>query len=53
MRIKSKRVIMIRSWNGHTPLIHPDAFISEFAYVVGNVEIVVNALHFFLRPRYF
>ncbi len=30
---------MIRSWNGFTPVIHPDAFISEFAYVVGNVEI--------------
>jgi carbonic anhydrase/acetyltransferase-like protein (isoleucine patch superfamily) len=30
---------MIRSFNGHTPKIHPDAFISEAAYVVGNVEI--------------
>ena len=29
----------IRSLNGHTPIIHPDAFVSEFAYVVGNVEI--------------
>ena len=29
----------IRSLNGHTPVIHPDAFVSEFAYVVGNVEI--------------
>jgi carbonic anhydrase/acetyltransferase-like protein (isoleucine patch superfamily) len=30
---------MIRSWKGHTPKIHPDAFVSEFAYVVGDVEI--------------
>lgn len=29
----------IRSLNGKTPKIHPDAFISEFAYVVGDVEI--------------
>jgi carbonic anhydrase/acetyltransferase-like protein (isoleucine patch superfamily) len=30
---------LIRSFNGKTPKIHPDAFISEAAYVVGNVEI--------------
>ncbi|HWO73387.1 MAG TPA: gamma carbonic anhydrase family protein [Dehalococcoidia bacterium] len=30
---------MIRSWKGYTPKVHPDAFVSEFAYVVGDVEI--------------
>lgn len=30
---------MIRSFDGHTPKIHPTAFISEAAYVVGEVEI--------------
>jgi carbonic anhydrase/acetyltransferase-like protein (isoleucine patch superfamily) len=30
---------MIRSWKGITPQIHPRAFVSEFAYVVGDVEI--------------
>jgi carbonic anhydrase/acetyltransferase-like protein (isoleucine patch superfamily) len=30
---------MIRSVNGKTPKIHPTAFISEAAYVVGDVEI--------------
>lgn len=30
---------MIRSLEGITPNIHPTAFISEFAYVIGNVEI--------------
>ena len=30
---------MIRSWNGHTPKIDPEAFVSEFAYVIGDVEI--------------
>ena len=30
---------MIRSLNGKTPKIHPDAFVSEAAYVVGYVEI--------------
>src|SRR5262245_24590396 len=30
---------MIRSFGGKTPVIHPDAFVSEFAYVVGDVEI--------------
>jgi carbonic anhydrase/acetyltransferase-like protein (isoleucine patch superfamily) len=30
---------MIRALRGKTPVIHPDAFVSEFAYVVGDVEI--------------
>ncbi|MDD9995610.1 MAG: hypothetical protein OXS35_07695 [Dehalococcoidia bacterium] len=30
---------MIRSINGKTPRVHPGAFVSEFAYVVGDVEI--------------
>ena len=30
---------MIRSVNGKTPRIHPGAFVSEFAYVVGDVQI--------------
>ena len=30
---------MIRSLDGMTPKIHPTAFISEFAYVIGDVEI--------------
>jgi carbonic anhydrase/acetyltransferase-like protein (isoleucine patch superfamily) len=30
---------LIRSFRGHTPKIHPEAFISEAAYVIGNVEI--------------
>ena len=30
---------MIRSWNGLTPKIDPKAFVSEFAYVIGDVEI--------------
>ncbi len=30
---------MIRSFGGKTPRIHPDAFVSEMAYVVGDVEI--------------
>jgi carbonic anhydrase/acetyltransferase-like protein (isoleucine patch superfamily) len=30
---------MIRSLAGKTPVIHPAAFVSEFAYVVGDVEI--------------
>ena len=30
---------MIRSFDGHTPKIHPTAFVSEAAYVVGEVEI--------------
>ena len=34
---------MIRSHKGHTPKIHPTAFISEAAYVVGDVEIGENS----------
>ncbi len=30
---------MIRSLRGKTPVIHPTAFVSEAAYVVGDVEI--------------
>ena len=30
---------MIRSLGGKTPKIHPTAFVSEAAYVVGDVEI--------------
>ncbi|HWC30602.1 MAG TPA: gamma carbonic anhydrase family protein [Dehalococcoidia bacterium] len=30
---------MIRTFQGKTPVIHPDAFVSEFAYIVGDVEI--------------
>ena len=30
---------MIRSLGGKTPKIHPTAFISEAAYIVGDVEI--------------
>ena len=30
---------MIRSFKGKTPKIHPTAFISETAYIVGDVEI--------------
>jgi len=30
---------MIRSFNGKTPRIHDSAFVSEAAYVVGDVEI--------------
>ncbi|MCY4653100.1 MAG: gamma carbonic anhydrase family protein, partial [Dehalococcoidia bacterium] len=30
---------MIRSLGDATPKIHPTAFISEFAYVIGDVEI--------------
>jgi carbonic anhydrase/acetyltransferase-like protein (isoleucine patch superfamily) len=30
---------MIRSFDGKTPRVAPSAFVSEFAYVVGDVEI--------------
>ena len=30
---------MIRSVNGKQPQVHPNAFVSEFAYVAGDVEI--------------
>ena len=34
---------MIKTFNGITPYIHPTAFISEAAYVVGNVRIGENS----------
>ena len=34
---------MIRSFNGKTPEIHESAFVSEAAYVVGDVEIGENS----------
>lgn len=34
---------MIKSFNGKTPQIHPTAFVSETAYVVGEVTIGENA----------
>lgn len=34
---------MIRTFNGKTPKIHETAFISEAAYVVGDVEIGENS----------
>ncbi len=34
---------MIRSFNGFTPSIHPSAFVSEAAYIVGNVTIGENS----------
>jgi len=36
-------VNMIRSFNGKTPRIHESAFISETAYVIGDVEIGENS----------
>jgi carbonic anhydrase/acetyltransferase-like protein (isoleucine patch superfamily) len=30
---------VIRSWEGHTPIIHPTAFVSEAAYIVGRAEV--------------
>ncbi len=30
---------MLRSFNGRSPKVHPTAFVSEAAYVVGDVEI--------------
>ena len=30
---------MIREFQGKKPKIHPTAFVSEFAYVIGDVEI--------------
>ena len=30
---------MIRSLDGVSPRVHPDAFVSEAAYVIGDVEI--------------
>lgn len=34
---------MIRSFNGKTPKIHESAFVSETAYVIGDVEIGENS----------
>ena len=34
---------MIRSFKGKTPKIHPTAFVSEAAYVLGDVEIGENS----------
>ena len=34
---------MIRSFKGKTPKVHPTAFVSEMAYIVGDVEIGENA----------
>ena len=34
---------MIREFNGHTPQIASSAFVSETAYIVGNVQIGENA----------
>jgi len=34
---------MIRSLKGKKPQVHPSAFVSEAAYVVGNVEIGENS----------
>ena len=30
---------MLRALDGKTPKVHPTAFVSEFAYVIGDVEI--------------
>ncbi len=34
---------MLRSYRGKTPRIHPSAFVSEAAYVIGDVEIGENS----------
>ena len=34
---------MIRTLDGKSPKIHPTAFVSEFAYVVGDVELGPNS----------
>ena len=34
---------MIRGLSGKYPTIHPTAFVSEFAYVVGDVKIGANS----------
>lgn len=34
---------MIKSFNGKTPQIHPTAFVSETAYIVGEVTVGENA----------
>ena len=30
---------MIREYNGKKPKIHTSAFVSEFAYLIGDIEI--------------
>ena len=34
---------MIRPFQGVWPRVHPDAYVSEFAYVIGDVEVQANA----------
>lgn len=34
---------MIREWNGHTPDIHPSAYIHESAQIIGKVKIGKDA----------
>ena len=34
---------MLRPFQGVWPRVHPDAYVSEFAYVVGDVEVHANA----------
>ena len=34
---------MIRSFNGKTPKIHETAFVSEAAYIIGDVELGENS----------
>ena len=36
-KVKFEKVLLIT--DGKTPKIHPSAFISEFAYIIGDVEI--------------
>jgi len=40
---RSKEVRMIKSFNGKTPQIAESAFVSEAAYIVGDVEIGENS----------
>lgn len=30
---------MIRTWKNRTPRVHPEAYVNEIAYVVGDVEV--------------
>ena len=39
MECISKGDTVIRTLDGLTPKIHPSAFVSEFAYLVGDIEI--------------
>ena len=34
---------MIRGLDGKYPIVHPSAFVSEFAYVIGDVKIGANS----------